>query len=63
MNGKELKIKRAILDMTQSELADELEMNPNTISRYENEDLPIPKTVELALEALERRQKNHESKN
>lgn len=56
MTGKEFRIKRNLLDLKQSDLAEELGLNPNTISRYENEDLPIPKTVELAMEALEKRQ-------
>ena len=41
--------------MTQAELAAELGIQPNTVSRYETGDLRIPKTVELAMEALERR--------
>ena len=61
MTGKEFRIKRNLLDLTQAELARELELNPNTISRYEKEDLQIPKTVELALEALAARQ-NTETK-
>ncbi len=60
MTGKEFKLKRVVLDMTQAELASELDLNPNTVSRYENEDLPISKTVELAMETLERRQKESE---
>lgn len=60
MTGKEFKLKRVVLDMTQAELASELDLNPNTVSRYENEDLPISKTVELAMETLECRQKESE---
>lgn len=56
MTGKEFKIKRVTLDLTQAELGKELDISSNTISRYETEDLLIPKTVELALEALEARQ-------
>lgn len=63
MKGKELKIKRIMLDLTQAQLAGKLELNTNTISRYEQENLPIPKTVELAIEALENREKKEERDN
>jgi DNA-binding XRE family transcriptional regulator len=53
MTGKEFRIKRNLLDMTQGQLAGLLELNPNTISRYENDDLKVPKTVELAMKAIE----------
>ncbi|HEY0768853.1 MAG TPA: helix-turn-helix domain-containing protein [Sphingobacteriaceae bacterium] len=53
MTGKEFRIKRNLLDLKQAELAERLGLNANTVSRYENEDLPIPKTVELAMDALE----------
>ncbi len=53
MTGKEFRIKRNLMDLTQAELAFKLGLNPNTISRYENEDLPIPRTVELAIKAVE----------
>lgn len=53
MTPKEFKIKRVTLDLTQSQLAEQLGLQGNTISRYETGDLPIPKTVELAIEALE----------
>lgn len=55
MTGKELKIKRVTMDLTQAQLAKELDINHNTVSRYESGDLTIPRTVELALEALEAR--------
>jgi transcriptional regulator with XRE-family HTH domain len=55
MTGKELKIKRITLDLTQAQLASELGIQSNTVSRYENGDMRIPKTVELAMELLERR--------
>lgn len=61
MTGKEFKIKRVTLDMTQAEIAKELDVSGNTISRYETGDLPVPKTVELAVEALERRRKDQEA--
>lgn len=56
MTGREFKIKRVILDKTQAELATELGIQANTVSRYETGDLNVPKTVELAMEALEKRQ-------
>ena len=40
--------------MTQAELASELGIQPNTVSRYETGDLKIPRTVELAMKMLER---------
>ncbi len=43
------------MDLTQAQLASELGVQPNTISRYENEDLKIPKAVQLALETVERK--------
>jgi transcriptional regulator with XRE-family HTH domain len=55
MTGREFKIKRVIVDMTQAEIATELGLQPNTVSRYETGDLKIPKTVELALETIERK--------
>lgn len=56
MTGKELKIKRVILEMTQKEMADALGLKPNTISRYENDGQAIPKLLEVAIEGLECRQ-------
>ncbi len=53
MTGKQFRIRRAVMDLTQAQLASELGVQPNTISRYENEDLKIPKAVELALKTIE----------
>jgi DNA-binding XRE family transcriptional regulator len=55
MTGKEFKIKRVTFDMKQSDIAKELGLNSNTISRYETGDLPVPKVVELSMETLEKR--------
>lgn len=55
MTGKEFKIRRVTLDMTQAQIAVELGLQANTVSRYETGDLSIPKTVELALETIERK--------
>jgi transcriptional regulator with XRE-family HTH domain len=53
MTGKQFRIRRAVMDFTQAQLALELGVQPNTISRYENEDLKIPKAVQLALTTIE----------
>lgn len=53
MTGKELKIKRMTLEMSQADIAKELGLNPNAISRYETFDLPVPKIIELSMEALD----------
>lgn len=53
MTGKELRRARLRMDLEQKELADLLEIRANTISRYENDALRIPKTVELAVKYLE----------
>ncbi len=55
MTGKELRKRRRAIDLTQVQLAEELGLSPNTVSRYETQDLVIPKAVELAIEALEAR--------
>jgi transcriptional regulator with XRE-family HTH domain len=62
MKGKQFRIRRATMDLTQAQLASELGVQPNTISRYENEDLKIPKAVELALKTIEQqvRQRDEE---
>lgn len=56
MNGKDLKIARIRLDLTQAQLAQALDLNPNTISRYEQGDLKVSRVLALAIEALEARQ-------
>ena len=55
MTGKELKIRRITIDLTQVQLAEMLGVQKNTISRYETGDLAIPKAIELAVEAIESR--------
>lgn len=49
MDARDFKINRVILGFTQKQLADELEINSNTVSRYETGDLTIPKTVAYAV--------------
>ncbi|MGC2239095.1 MAG: helix-turn-helix domain-containing protein [Pyrinomonadaceae bacterium] len=55
MLGSELKEKRESLDMTQVKLAEILDVKPNTVARWENGVLQVPKTVELAMETVERK--------
>jgi len=62
MTGKELKIARVTLDMSQIQLADAIGITQNTISRYETGTLPIPRLVEIAVTCLvERAEKRSES--
>jgi DNA-binding XRE family transcriptional regulator len=65
MKGGELKRARRVLNMTQAELAEALELHKNTVARAERDELPILKTTELALkyllimESKKRRKKRH----
>jgi transcriptional regulator with XRE-family HTH domain len=52
MTGQQLRRARLRMDLEQKELALLLEINSNTISRYETDSLKIPKTVELAVRYL-----------
>lgn len=54
VNGSELKIWRERLGLSQQELADELKVARNTISRWEVETRKIPEFLDLALETVER---------
>jgi transcriptional regulator with XRE-family HTH domain len=54
MRGDELKEKRVALGLTQAQLAEILEVKPNTVARWERGLLSVPRTVELAMEAVER---------
>jgi transcriptional regulator with XRE-family HTH domain len=51
-----LKKRRERLGVTQAQLAKELGVASNTVSRYETGSLPIPVHMNLVLEALEKRQ-------
>lgn len=54
MEGEKLKEKRAALGLTQVQLAEILDVKPNTVARWERGLLPVPRTVELAMETVER---------
>jgi DNA-binding transcriptional regulator YiaG len=62
MDGDELKAIRSALGLTQAELAEMLEVKPNTVARWERGVLSVPKTVELAMETIERRYKKGSKK-
>ncbi len=53
MEGKELKKRREKLALTQTELAEMLDVKQNTIYRWEADKLPISRMVELAFENIE----------
>ncbi len=52
MKGKYLRTLRKRLDMTQTELAQELRMQKNSIARMERDESPIMQTTELAVRYL-----------
>jgi transcriptional regulator with XRE-family HTH domain len=54
MKGKKLKAQRAALGLTQVQLAEILGVQPNTVARWENGVLDIPKVVVLAMETVGR---------
>ncbi len=56
MEKTELKKRRERLGFTQTSLAEEIGISANTISRYETGSMTIPKSMDLLLEALEKRQ-------
>jgi len=49
MTGGEFKRLRQSVGLSQSQLARELDLFVRTISKYENNDMVIPKVTELAL--------------
>ncbi len=53
MTGKNLKERREALKITQTKLAELLDVKQNTVYRWEAEILPITRTVELAFENIE----------
>jgi DNA-binding XRE family transcriptional regulator len=52
MQGSDLRRARNALDMTQRELAEALDLNKNTVARAERDEIPIPRTTELAVKYL-----------
>lgn len=54
MEGKELRGKRIGLGLTQAQLAEILDVKPNTVARWERGLLSVPRTVELAMETVAR---------
>jgi transcriptional regulator with XRE-family HTH domain len=55
MNGKELRDKRKQLELTQEQLAKELSVAPNTVARWERDEMAIPAFLHLAVESIERK--------
>ncbi len=54
MTGEELKTFRERIGMSQDQLAKELKVARNTVSRWELEERKIPEFLELALQTIER---------
>jgi transcriptional regulator with XRE-family HTH domain len=54
MEADELRGKRIALGFTQAQLAEILDVKPNTVARWERGLLSVPRTVELAMETVER---------
>lgn len=54
MEGRDLKVARAKLGISQRELAERLGLTQVTIARYEKAVSEIPKVVEIAVECLVR---------
>ena len=57
MLGESLKYRREMLGHTQQSFAERLGLARRTIQYYESGEHPVPRTVELALQALELEQK------
>ena len=57
MSPQELRNKREFLNMTQKQLADRFCITDRTIRNYESGATDIPRTVEMALSALELEEK------
>jgi DNA-binding XRE family transcriptional regulator len=52
VNGQDLRRFRNKLAMTQRELGEALDLNKNTVARAERDEIPIPRTTELAVKYL-----------
>lgn len=57
MKPEELKRRREALELTQEQLARELDVTTMSVSRWERGVYPIPHYIELALEAIEMRRR------
>lgn len=62
MEGEKLKEKRMALGLTQAQLAEILDVKPNTVARWERGLLSVPRTVVLAMETVERMYKKSNRK-
>jgi DNA-binding transcriptional regulator YiaG len=60
MEPTEFKKLRKSVGLSQSQLARELDLYVRTISKYENDDLVIPKVTELALRYVVQQAKQKE---
>jgi transcriptional regulator with XRE-family HTH domain len=60
MTGREFKKLRESTGLSQSQLGRELDLYVRTISKYENDDLAIPKVTELALRYVAQQTKKKE---
>ena len=60
MTGREFKKLRQLTGLSQSQLGRELDLYVRTISKYENDDLVIPKVTELALRYVVQQAKQKE---
>ena len=58
MTGADLKTKRKALGLTQDALAEILEVARITVIRWERNEVPIPKMLDLALQKLEQDQQS-----
>lgn len=57
MSPQELRNKREFLNLTQKQLADKFCITERTVRNYETGATEIPRTVEMALSALELEEK------
>ncbi len=62
MEGDALREKRIALGLTQVQLAEILDVKPNTVARWERGLLSVPRTVKLAMETVERMYKKSNKK-
>jgi len=53
MTGKDFRERREFLGYSQAEFAKKLGLSPRTIRYYESGEVPINRTVELLLQAIE----------